>query len=449
MSLSAISRRVFLKGSAGIATALAVPFWARTSHAAGKLALGLWDHWVPGANDVLRKAILDWAENAKVQIQLDFITSIGSKNLLTAQAEAQAKTGHDIMAHPTWQVSVHRALLEPVDDIVGALTKKSGAPNATVEFLGKHDGHWLAIPTTVGSQVKPCCSRLDLYKQHAGIDLQKIFPANDKRDRALTDTWTWETYLTSAEKLAKAGFPVGNPLGQTSDAVDWVGALFRGYGVVLVDAKDKITVNSPETKAALEYAKKLAAVMPPDVYAWDDAGNNRWLISGKGSGIMNPPSAWAVAKRDNPKVAEQCWTHDMPKGPKGRFVGYLPYFWGIWSFSKNKQAAKDLLLHLSEKEQAHKFVNASQGYDIPPFKTYYDFDIWSKEGPPVGSVYNYPPRGDTETNVAGYPARPAVANQIYTQALMVNMVSKASQGGESIDKVIKWAEGEIEGYLRA
>jgi hypothetical protein len=446
--ISRMTRRTFLGGTALATTSVLTGPWVSTSHAAGKLALGLWDHWVPGANDVLRKAILDWAETARVEIQVDFITSMGSKNLLTAQAEAQARTGHDIMAHPTWQVSVHRALLEPVDDVVGTLSKKGGAPNGTVEFLAKLDGHWLAVPTTVGSQVKPCCSRLDLYKQHAGIDLQKIFPATDKRDKALTDTWTWDAYLTSAEKLAKAGFPVGNPLGQTSDAVDWVGALFRAYGVVLVDGKDSIKVNSPETRAAIEYARKLAAVMPKDVYAWDDAGNNRWLISGKGAGIMNPPSAWAVAKRDSPKVAEQCWTHDMPKGPRGRFVGYLPYFWGIWSFSKNKQAAKDLLLHLSEKDQAHKFVNASQGYDIPPFKTYYDFDIWQKEGPPVGSVFNYPPRGDEETNVAGYPARPPVANQIYTQALMVNMVAKASQGGEPVDKVIKWAEGELEGYLR-
>ena len=66
----------------------------------------------------------------------------------------------------------------------------------------------------------------------------------------------------------------------------------------------------------------------------------------------------------------------------------------------------------------------------------------------MGSVFNYPPRGDEETNVAGYPARPPVAAQIYTQALMVNMVAKASQGGEPVDKVIKWAEGELEGYLR-
>jgi len=36
------------------------------------------------------------------------------------------------------------------------------------------------------------------------------------------------------------------------------------------------------------------AFLPPDVPAWDDASNNKWLISGKGRLIMNPPSAWAV-----------------------------------------------------------------------------------------------------------------------------------------------------------
>ena len=82
--------------------------------------------------------------------------------------------------------------------------------------------------------------------------------------------------------------------------------------------------------------------------AWDDASNNKWLVSGRGAMIMNPPSAWAVAKRDAPQVAEQCWTHGFPAGPKGRFAPYLPYFWTIWAFSKNKEAAKSLLVHLSQ-----------------------------------------------------------------------------------------------------
>jgi hypothetical protein len=298
--------------------------------------------------------------------------------------------------------------------------------------------------------VKPCCSRLDLYKERAGIDLRAMFPADESKwDKAKIATWTWDTYLACAEKLFKAGYPVGLPMGQTSDAVDWVGALFNAYGVLMVDAEDNIRINSDETRAVLEYLKKLLAVNPPEVYAWDDAGNNRWLISGKGSGIMNPPSAWAVAKRDNPKVAENCWTHPMPKGPKGRFVAQLPFFYGLWRFSKNKQAAKDLLLYLSQKPAITKVVEASFGYDLPAFKTMYDLDIWNTVGPPVGTVYGYPPRGDEETSIAGAPARTEVAAQIYNQAINTVMVSKFTQGGEKLNDVIRWAENELEATLRA
>jgi ABC-type glycerol-3-phosphate transport system substrate-binding protein len=238
-------------------------------------------------------------------------------------------------------------------------------------------------------------------------------------------------------------------MGQTSDSIDWVGALFRSHGAIFVDEKDNIRVDSPETHAALEYARKIMAVNPPEVYAWDDAGNNRWLISGKGSSIMNPPSAWTVAKRDNPKVAENCWTHDIPRGPKGRFVAYLPIFYGVWSFGQNKSAAKDLVAHIVDKPQARRQVAASNGYDLPSLKSYYDFDTWQKVEPPLGTVYNYPPRGDEELSIAGYPARPDVAAQIYNQALQPVMIAKVTQGGEKIDNVIKWAQGECEGYLRS
>ena len=341
-------------------------------------------------------------------------------------------------------------MLEPLDEIAAALIKQYGPISPVAEYLAKIKGAWRGVPTASGSQIKPCCSRFDLYQDHAGIDLREVFPADkSKWDSAKVDGWNWDAYLAAAEKLFKAGYPVGLPMGQTSDSVDWVGALFNAYGVVMVDAKDNIKINSDETRAVLEYARKLMAVIPPDVYAWDDAGNNRWLISGKGSGIMNPPSAWAVAKRDNPKVAENCWTHPMPRGPKGRFVGQLPQFYGLWSFSRNKAAAKDLLLFISQKEQVAKLVEASFGFDLPSFKSMYDLDTWKTVGPPVGTVYGYPPRGDEQTSIAGAPARSEVGAQIYNQAINTVMVAKFTQGGEKLDAVIKWAENELEGTLRS
>jgi hypothetical protein len=445
-----ITRRSLLSSAlVGSVAALAAPY-VKDSHAAGSLALGVWDHWVPGANKAFAALCNEWGTKNNVEVRIDFITSQGEKDKLTAAAEAQAGTGHDIMSHRDWNIRVHAELLEPLDEIAAALIQQYGTISPVAEYLAKIKGAWRGVPAASGSQIKPCCSRFDLYQEHAGIDLREVFPADESKwDSAKVDGWNWDAYLAAAEKLFKAGYPVGLPMGQTSDSVDWVGALFNAYGVVMVDAKDNIKINSDETRAVLEYAKKLMAVIPPDVYAWDDAGNNRWLISGKGSGIMNPPSAWAVAKRDNPKVAENCWTHPMPRGPKGRFVGQLPQFYGLWSFSKNKAAAKDLLLFISQKPQVARLVEASFGFDLPSFRSMYDLDTWKTVGPPVGTVYGYPPRADEQTSIAGAPARSEVGAQIYNQAINTVMVAKFTQGGEKLDVVIKWAENELEGTLRS
>src|SRR5207237_42859 len=83
-------------------------------------------------------------------------------------------------------------------------------------------------------------------------------------------------------------------------------------------------------KTVLEWFKKAVPLFPPSVFAWDDASNNKALISGQSALIFNAPSAWAVAKRDAPKVAEQLWTFPTPKGPKGRHLSGRYRYWGIW-----------------------------------------------------------------------------------------------------------------------
>ena len=335
-----VSRRRFVASTAAVSTALVAAPFVRGAYAAGKLSLGLWDHWVPGANKATEEVIKAWADKEKVEVTLDFITSQGNKLLLTTAAEAQAKSGHDILAFSTWLPARYSEQLVPMNDVVEPLIKQNGAVNGTVEYLGKVGGKWLAVPATVGSQMKGPCSRIDLMKQLAGIDVQAMYPAGSPPK---ADAWTLDAFLKAAEACQKGGHAFGIGLGTTSDSVDTAGAIFHSFGAVLVDAKGDITVKNDKVRQALEYYKKLMAFLPEDAPAWDDASNNKWLVSGKGALIMNPPSAWAVAKRDAPKVAEQCWTHGFPSGPAGRFGPFLPFFWGTWSFSKNQSAAKSLL----------------------------------------------------------------------------------------------------------
>ncbi|HWX50894.1 MAG TPA: extracellular solute-binding protein [Roseomonas sp.] len=450
MEGNGFSRRTVLRAGALGAVASALPLVnVHGQNAGGKLVLGLWDHWVPAGNDAMRKIVMEWGQKNKVEIELDFITSVGNKNLLTIAAESQARQGHDVLSFPTWEVRAKADLLEPMDDVMGRLQQKYGELNPITEYLAKVEDKWRAVPAISGSQNKPALGRFDLLKQHAGLDVQAMYPAADKVGPG-ADDWTWDTFLKAAQACHKAGVPFGLAIGQFTDATDWIGSLFQAFNAVLVNKDGDITVKSDSVRQVLDYAKRLCSVLPGDVFSWDDASNNRALISGKSALIFNPPSAWAVAKRDAPDVAKECWTFPAPAGANGRYTPYLPYFWGVWTFSKNKGAAKALIEHLSQREQAKAMVAASGGYDIPPFGSMTDFDTWETEGPPKGVVYNYPvrPQHNAKQFIACYPAPPETAVQMYNQAIQAKMIARVAQSGDSIDSAISWAQGELEGFSR-
>src|ERR1700733_16071661 len=122
-----ISRRGTVKLAAAAAALPLVHI--RSAGAAGKLNIGFWDHWVPGANDVMKKQVDVWSAKNKVDVNTDFITTNGGKLQLTPAAETQAKAGHDVMTFITWDVQNYADSLEPVEDVMKRLTAANGAVN--------------------------------------------------------------------------------------------------------------------------------------------------------------------------------------------------------------------------------------------------------------------------------------------------------------------------------
>ena len=96
-----VSRRGVVAG--GVAAGLVAAPFVRSANAAGTLTIGMWDHWVPGANDVQTAIIKEWSDREKVEVKIDYITSQGNKLLLTLSAEAQSGSGHDIMEFTNWE----------------------------------------------------------------------------------------------------------------------------------------------------------------------------------------------------------------------------------------------------------------------------------------------------------------------------------------------------------
>jgi hypothetical protein len=196
-----VTRRSALKLAA--ASAVLPLVHIRSGRAAGKVSIAFWDHWVPAGNAVMQKQVEAWGAKNQVEVQADFITSVGSKNLLTIAAEAQAKTGHDVQAFPTWEVHNNADTLEPMDDVMKRLTDKYGQVNHVCDYLAKIKGHWMAVPTSSGTQYKGPCGRISVLKDKAGLDIVGMYPAKEGHTPS-SDAWTWDAHLAAAEACLKA-----------------------------------------------------------------------------------------------------------------------------------------------------------------------------------------------------------------------------------------------------
>ena len=189
--------------------------------------------------------------------------------------------------------------------------------------------------------------------------------------------------------------------------------MFAAYGAEMVDAKGNITVKSDATRQVLEWYKRLAKTMPDSVYAYDNASNNKELVSGKAALIMNPPSAYAVAVRDKPEIAKQIVDFLVAEGAQGQVRPSQLLFLGHLELLERTSRRRRACWPISRPAKFRKsWLTASSGFDIPPFESFMDFKVWEEVEPPKYTVYNFPPRRDVIPHLTGYPAPLKIGTQM-------------------------------------
>ncbi len=437
-----IGRRRALQIGAGAAALPLVHI--RTAGAAGKLSMVVPDHWIPEGNVVMRRQIQAFADENKVEVQADFLTS--QPNRVTLAAEALSRAGHDIQTFPIWEVQNNADRIEPMDDVMTRLTGQFGPTNEICEYLGRYQGQWRAVPISTMSPYYCALGRISVLKE-AGVDVQAMYPPVAEGSPKAAE-WTYDTYLKAAEACHKAGMPFGTGLGVTGDSVNWVGQMFASFGAHPIDGDGKLQLGSDAMRQVLEYSQRLVRVLPDNAVAYDDASNNRAYASGKSALIFNPPSPWAIARKDSPALSLDTWAFPAPAGPAGRYEAYATNFWGVWSFAKNKTAAKDIIAYLMQRERVEERCNAVIGYDIPPFASMLNFPIWSQVQPPQGICFNYPlrPIHKARPYIALSPAPPDVAVRVYSRGTLPTMLARL-RDGQTVPQVIAWAQDELAGLL--
>ncbi len=431
-----ITRRNFLErtgavalGAAGLGATLSSPFVARSYAASKSLKIIQWSHFVPAFDTWLDGFCKEWGEKNGVHVTIDHIPHLELP--ARAAAEIAAQSGHDIFGfNGSGGPHLYAKNLHDMTDVVKKVEKKYGA----VQPIGKQiafdydTGKWNAFP--------------DYYIRFPGLYRKDLW------DEIGMKPDTWEDIRKGGAKLKAKGHPVGIGLAHSNDPNNSYRSILWSYGAAVTDKTGKhVVLNSKETLEAVKFVTALyKEAMDPEVLSWDDAGNNRFIGSGRGSWIHNPISAYRSTQKSNPKLADNIYLWKTPAGPVRRLAAGAPNSYIIWKFAKNKDEATQFLLDYADN-WVHAF-KASTGYNHPLYDHIVPKPMPILSNDPTSHPADKLKVLETANEwhaVFGYPgpAGPA-SDEVAANFILPDMMAKAATGQMTAEEAVKWAHKECE-----
>jgi multiple sugar transport system substrate-binding protein len=416
-----ITRRRFLRSSAISLGALSLATLDRAPARAQKRELTFlsWNHFVPAADDELRRQAEVFAKQAGVSVRVDTIAHL---QLPAKRAvEAQSQSGHDLLLTGGADPFLFENQLTDVGDLVDELAKKYGGWYPFAAESCQTKSGWKAVPWFWISF--PATYNMAHFKK-AGLEYPR----------------TWAELLHHGKVLKKQGNPVGIAISHCADAntTYWSVAWCQGAKVLEADGKTPAIV-SDKTAQVIEWYKELYKdAMEPEVLSWDDASNNRCILAGKCSWIHNPISPYNAALKEKMPVADDINHHPSPAGPAGTHSAPPINMVSIWKFSKNIALAKDFVKFLFQKENYDAWIVAGNAFNHPPLRHLADHPIWARN-PKFAML----PKEAEFAHPRGWPAKPndAVA-RIEVNYILPDMVAKAVNGMPT-KRAMEWAQEQV------
>ncbi|CAG0980645.1 hypothetical protein BURK1_01725 [Burkholderiales bacterium] len=439
--MSRIKRRDFLKASAGAAAGAAVgPFvWAGSAHAqwsnspekGAKLRVLRWKRFVQGDEDAYMANVKKFSDRYGIEVRVDHE---GWEDVRPkAAVAANTGAGPDIILSTNDDANLYPDKLVDVTDLAEYLGKKYGGWYPVCQQYLRPDGRrWIGVPLGAAGN---CLVYRDSQVKAAGFS---SFP----RDNA--------GFLRLMQALKEKGTPGGFALGNaTGDGNTWTHWLLWSHGGRLVNEKNEVVIDSPETIRALEYAKQLYATFVPGTLSWLDPNNNKAFLDGQVSVTCNGISVYYAAKNSqDPKIKElasDIQHANMPIGPVGVPTEFNLFFnQMIFRYSKYPRAAKEFIRFMMEEEQYGAWMQAGIGYVTHPLVAYEKNPIWTvdpKHTPYRDSMKVMRPGG--WPGRLGYASAGAIADFI-----VVNMVAEAASGSKSPKEAAERAQKRAERYYK-
>jgi multiple sugar transport system substrate-binding protein len=223
--------------------------------------------------------------------------------------------------------------------------------------------------------------------------------------------------------------------------------LLWSHGGKMVDKDGNVTINSPETLKAIEYAQQLYKTFIPGTEGWLDVNNNRAFLAGELSVIANGISAYYTAKND-PKladIAKDIRTTNLPVGPVGKSVElYQVTSAVIFKYTKYPNAAREYLRFMFEEAQMSDWITKSSGYCCQALKSYASNPVWTEDrnnAPYAKASETLRPNG--YEGPLGYASAAVMADYV-----LVDMFAEAVTGQFTPQEAMERAEKRANRYYR-
>jgi multiple sugar transport system substrate-binding protein len=427
--MTQLSRRQFLGTAAATAAIGAAPHtWMRPAWAQQKeIRILTWSHFVPAYDKWFNNEyVKEWGQKNDTEVIVDNI-GIPAINP-TAAAEVSAKKGHDLFMF-LWpkaayeeDVIDHKEIYQECESKFGKpidLAIKSTYNPKTKKYFGFSD---MFVPDPVNY-------RTDLFQEVGGnVD-------------------SWDNIRKYGKMIKdKTGIPVGIGQAAEIDTAMAMRAVLYAFGGSEQDAQGNIVLNSKNTVEAVKFVKALyQETMTPEVLSWDASSNNRAMLAGKASVVLNAISVTRSGENDKMDIAEKIGLAKAAAGPVRRMgLEHVMSNYVIWKFAENIEGAKKFLVDLIGN--FHRAYDASQFYNFPCFpKQVPDLKQTlanDKNGKPAGKYSVLADAQEWATNV-GYPGYSnAAIDEIYSTWVLNTMFGQASTGAMSPEDAVKEADAK-------
>jgi multiple sugar transport system substrate-binding protein len=423
----AIQRRTFLSAGATLGVAAATNFgllaraWAQQStfkpEAGAQLTFLRFRRFVPAEGEAFEAilAAFTQATGVKVSIQAESIDDVQPK----AAIAANTGTGPDLILGTYALPHLFPEKCLDVSEVAGSVGKAGGGWATSSTVYGRSGTKWICLPFMYTGN--PVNYRVSQVKK-AGFD---AVPTN------------LDGFLELMKALKSQGTPAGMALGHaTSDANNWTHWCLWTHGGTLIDQNAKVAISSPETEAALNYAKAMYAQWVPGTASWNDASNNKAFLAGELSLTNNGISIWLGAKAEKPDIAADMGHALWPVGPAGRQTSFDPCYSAVgMAYTKYPQAVKALLEFMFQPDVYNAYLQKCGGFASAPLLGFTNNPVW--KDPMVAALRDTSSNTMTAGHQGPVDSRAAAA---LADFVVVDMFATVCTGQSDVKSAIRAAE---------